>query len=232
MFAGRVVTLSIVEVRVVRLLVTGHGWRYRGDLTASIMVRMDVTQLWTKIVLWLGEHAPVTAAALRPPTPSPDLEVLEAGFGRHLPAELREWWWCCGGTDGDVLADVLPPFYTPYGAYRALETWNGLRESWGTRWYRPLCAPEAGSAGASYHPAWLPIAGDGFADELVVDLRPGPMRGCVLEWEQEGAQVVATEWSGVSAMLDDVYRSLTEGVPSGYSHPSVTEDGRLDWQIR
>ena len=193
---------------------------------------MDVTQLWTKIVLWLGEHAPATAAALPQPATSLDVEYLEAEFGLRLPAELREWWSCCGGTESDVLADVLPPFYTPYGVGRSLRTWKRLRESWRTQWQRPLCDPRAGSPGSSYHPAWIPIAGDGFADELVVDLRPGPMRGCVLEWEQEAAQVLVTEWSGVTAMLTDVYRALTEGTPSGYSHPTVTEDGRLDWQIR
>lgn len=192
---------------------------------------MEVTELWTRIVLWLSDHAPVTAAALREPGPLPDAAELEAEFGLQLPAELREWWSCCGGTD-DVLADVLPPFYTPYGVRGALEGWRDHRKTWAERWERPACDYYAGSAGSSFHPAWIPIAGDGFADELVVDLRPGALQGCVLEWEQEAGQAVRSEWRGVSAMLRDVYRSLTEGVPAGHSHPTVTEDGRLDWQIR
>jgi cell wall assembly regulator SMI1 len=196
------------------------------------MLRMYVTELWTEIVLWLSDHAPVTAAALRPPSPAPDLAALEAEFDVQLPPDLREWWSCCGGTDADVLADVLPPFYTPYGAHDALEAWYEHRKTWTARWERPACDYFAGGAGASFHPAWIPIAGDGFADELVVDLRPGPLRGCVLEWEHEAARVVRPEWVGVSAMLADVHRALTEGAPAGHSHPTVTEDGRLDWQIR
>ena len=196
------------------------------------MVRMDVTELWTKIVLWLTEHAPVTAAALRSPSPPPDLEGLEAEFGLRLPDDLREWWTCCGGTDPDVLADVLPPFYTPYGATEALAAWQDHRKTWTAQWDRPACDYYAGSPGSSYHPAWIPIAGDGFADELVVDLRPGAMRGCVLEWEQESAQVLRPEWKGVEAMLAEVHRALSEGVPAGHSYPTVTEDGRIDWQIR
>ncbi|GGI77734.1 hypothetical protein GCM10011581_13590 [Saccharopolyspora subtropica] len=192
---------------------------------------MDVTELWTKIVLWLGEHAPVTAAALRPPSP-PDLAELEAEFAVDLPEELRKLWTCCGGTDTDVLADVLPPFYTPYSADEALRAWREHRRTWMARWERPACDYYAGSPGSSFHPAWIPIAGDGFADELVVDLRPGPLRGCVLEWEQETAQVLRPEWQGVTTMLSDVYRALTEGVPAGHSYATVTEDGRLDWQIR
>ncbi|GAB3295733.1 hypothetical protein GCM10027563_37370 [Parasphingorhabdus pacifica] len=183
-------------------------------------------------MLWLSDHAPVTAAALRTPGSAPDLAELESDFGLSLPAELREFWTCCGGTDENVLADVLPPFYTPYGAQDALEIWRDQRKTWSAQWERPACDYQAGSAGSSFHPAWIPIAGDGFADELVVDLRPGPLQGCVLEWEQEATQAVCSEWRDVSAMLSDVYRSLTEGVPAGHSHPTVTEDGRLDWQIR
>jgi hypothetical protein len=196
------------------------------------MTRMDVPELWTKIVLWLTNYAPVTAAALRPPIPPPDIGALEAEFDVQLTEELWQWWLCCGGTEGDVLADVLPPFYTPYSAQSALKSWYGHRELWTTRWDRPACDYYAGSAGSSYHPAWIPIAGDGFSDELVVDLRPGPLHGCVLEWEQEAAQVWRPEWAGLSAMLSDVHRALTEGVSAGHSQPTVTEDGRLDWQIR
>lgn len=196
------------------------------------MKGMDVTQLWTRIVLWLGNHAPATAAALRRPDPVPDFAELEERFGIELPSELREWWWCCGGTDGDALADVLPPFYTPYGAQRSWEVWCSLRTAWSEQWERPACDYYAGSGGSSFHPAWIPIAGDGFADELVVDLRPGPLHGCVMEWEQEAARVTTPEWAGVCSMLADVHRALTEGAPAGHSHPTVTEDGRLDWQIR
>lgn len=196
------------------------------------MVRMDVTELWTEIVLWCRDHAPVTAAALRPPSPLPDLDALETELEVRLPADLREWWSCCGGTDDNVLADVLPPFYTPYGAVSAMEAWQEHRKKWTGQWDRPSCDYYAGSNGSSFHPAWIPIAGDGFSDELVVDLRPGSLQGCVLEWEQESAQVVRPEWRGVLAMLADVHRALSEGSPAGHSHPTVTEDGRLDWQIR
>lgn len=193
------------------------------------MVGMDVTQLWSEIVLWCQQHAPVTGSALRPPEPVPDFAALEGEFRADLPPELRDWWSCCAGPD--ALVDVLPPFYTPYGASGGLRAWRAQREHWVEQWQRPACDYYAGSAATSFHPAWIPIAGDGFSDELVVDLRPGPLRGCVLEWEQETALVTRPEWSGVRGMLRDVHRALTEGVSAGYSHPTVTEDGRLDWQI-
>ncbi|RRO12806.1 SMI1/KNR4 family protein [Saccharopolyspora rhizosphaerae] len=193
---------------------------------------MDVTELWSQIAHWLARHAPVTAAALRPPLEQPDFVELETEFSVELPGELRALWLCCGGTEGDVLADVLPPFYTPYGADQALASWRDHRKHWTAQWERPACDYYAGSPGSSFHPSWIPIAGDGFADELVVDLRPGRLHGCVLEWEQEHAQVLRPEWQGIAAMLADVHRSLSNGVPAGHSYPTVTEDGRLDWQIR
>ena len=194
------------------------------------MVAMSVTRLWSEIVDWCHEHAPVTATALSSPEHAPDLAAIEARFGQRLPDDLREWWLRCAEPDG--LVDVLPPFYTPYGASGALDAWYEHRETWKEQWDRPACDYYAGSGGSSFHPAWIPIAGDGFADELVVDLRPGPLHGCVLEWEQEASQVLRPGWSGVAAMLADVHRALTQGVLAGHSHPTVTEDGRLDWQIR
>jgi cell wall assembly regulator SMI1 len=194
------------------------------------MVGMDVTRLWSEIVHWCEENAPVTAAALSAPDPAPDLTGIEARLGLSLPDDLREWWLCCDQPEG--LVDVLPPFYTPYGASGGLQAWCSHREAWKEQWERPACDHYAGSAGSSFHPAWIPVAGDGFADELVVDLRPGPLRGCVLEWEQEACQVLRPEWSGVTAMLGDVHRALTRGELASHSHPTVTIDGRLDWQIR
>lgn len=195
------------------------------------MERMDVLDLWAEIVAWLSRHAPVTAAALRPPVGGSEVAAIEAELAVELPEELRQWWSCCGGTDHDVLADILPPFYTPYSVSGARRAWRAHRESWSSQWDSPACDYYAGSAGNSYHPAWIPIAGDGFADELLVDLRPGSLRGCVLEWEQETGKVHRPQWGGVGAMLAEVHRALVESVPAGHSRPTVTEDGRLDWQI-
>ncbi|GAB2758673.1 hypothetical protein GCM10027174_38810 [Salinifilum aidingensis] len=191
---------------------------------------MSVTDLWTRIVRWLTDHAPVTGGALRSPLSPPVFGSLEAELGTQLPAELREWWKCCDGTSGDVLADVLPPFYTPYGAAKAMDSWRAHRYKRGAA--RETGDSCAGAACTGFHPAWIPIAGDGFSDELLVDLRPGRLHGCVVEWEHEAGQVHRPEWSGVGAMLTDVHRSLSEGTPAGHAYPTVTEDGRLDWQIR
>ncbi|SFD62368.1 Cell wall assembly regulator SMI1 [Actinopolyspora alba] len=193
---------------------------------------MDVTLLWTKITLWLAEYAPTTASELKQALPPPDMAAFESEFELTLPQQLKEWWSCCGGTESGSLTDVLPPFYTPYGASGAWRVWCEFRETWAAKWHRPACDYYAGSAGSSFHPAWIPIAGDGFADELVVDLRPGPLRGCVLEWEQEMSRVGPPLWADLASMLADVHRALTEGGSAGYSRPTVTEDGRLDWQIR
>src|SRR5690625_3202704 len=133
------------------------------------MLEMSVTDLWTSIVYWLTEHAPATADALRAPSAPPDVTDLEREFQLAFPGELREWWRCCGGTADGVLADVLPPFYTPYGPAKAMESWRQHRQRFDDRWSRPSCAYYAGSAGSSFHPAWVPVAGDGFSDELLVD---------------------------------------------------------------
>lgn len=193
---------------------------------------MDVTRLWKKIELWLEDHAPVTAANLSPAGAPVELDAFERDVGLRFPTELKQWWSCCGGSVGDSFTEVIPPFYTPYAVGESWRVWSELRDEPSRRADGSIRAYQAGSGQSRFHPAWIPIAGDGFADELIVDLRSGPLHGCVMEWEQEAGRVGTPVWSTVETMLADIHRALTEGVPAGYCRATVTEDGRLDWQIR
>ncbi|SHG49671.1 SMI1/KNR4 family protein [Streptoalloteichus hindustanus] len=193
---------------------------------------MGVTESWARLLGWLGEHAPTTYEVIRPGAADADIDALERELEERLPTELREWWRSCDGTEDGVFAELFPPFYTPYSVTGALDSWRSWRKTWRDRWDEPDCDPEAGDAGFSYHPAWVPIAFDGCGDDLVVDLRPGAARGCVLEWDHELCQVLKPEWPSLTAMLDEIVESLETGSRVGHCEPSVTWDGRLDWRIR
>lgn len=189
---------------------------------------MEVAELWAEIEHWLRQHAPVTAAALRVPATARDFTAVQQELSAELPADLRAWWSCCDGTDPDVLAEVLPPFYTPYGMHKSLQEWRAKCEQ------LPVgraAGRQAGAHSQVFHPEWMPIAGDGYADELVVDLRPGPLRGCVLEWEKDAGRVQWCGWRSIRDMLGSVHRALTEGTAVVHSFPVVTEDGRLTWRV-
>ncbi|GDY29186.1 glucan synthase [Gandjariella thermophila] len=196
------------------------------------MVAVGVAEQWSQIVRWLSVHAPTTGAALRTMALPEDVLDLEHELGVQIPDELFTWWSVCGGVSTAEFAEVIPPFYTPYGPREALEAWRKHRKLWLDTWERPDCDVEAGSAARSYHPAWVPFAFDGLGDDLVIDLRPGPLRGCVLEWDHEVCQLNGPEWTSVDAMLAEVATALEHGSPVGHCQPAVTTDGRLDWRIR
>lgn len=171
---------------------------------------------WNRILAWLAEHAPTTRAVLRPGSDAP--------LPAEVPAELREWWRVYGGTAAPSFAEILPPFYTPVGADRALK----LRER-NRPYFSAEPSAEAGTPTAGFHPDWLPIAFDGTGDVLAVDLRPGPLRGCVVEWDRQRRKMVKPEWIGVVEMFDQVATALETRGRLGHCQPVVNSAGELSW---
>ncbi|MEO6086102.1 MAG: SMI1/KNR4 family protein [Umezawaea sp.] len=186
---------------------------------------MGVLVHWKRIVDWLGEHAPVTGSELRDGGDPAAVQALSQETGVVPPEELRTWWSVCDGTANLAFAEVLPPFYTPIGPGDALRSWRLKR---GFR--PPELDTEAGTPTTGFHPLWLPIAFDGCGDALAVDMRPGVLSGCVVEWDRECHEMVKPEWTSVTEMLDQVATALEQRSRLGHCEPLVTHDGRLDWR--
>ncbi|AHI01379.1 hypothetical protein GCM10010174_10210 [Kutzneria viridogrisea] len=191
---------------------------------------MAVADAWGRIVRWLSFYAPTTGSLLRSMADREDVVILEQEIGTELPDALIEWWSVCGGTEQSAFAEVIPPFYTPHGPQAALDAWRVQRKLWADTWDTPDCGVEAGSPGRSFHPLWVPFAFDGLGDALVIDLRPGELRGCVLEWDHELSQAREPEWTSIGEMLDQVATALEERSKVRHSFPETTTDGRLDWR--
>ena len=176
---------------------------------------MGVIEHWNRILAWLAEHAPATRAVLRPRYDAlPELRV---------PADLQLWWSVYGGTEPDLFAEILPPFYTPLGADRAFV----LRE---THVKKAADSSEAGSPTIGFHSEWLPIAFDGTGDVLAVDLRPGVLRGCVVEWDKERNEVTKPEWTSIVEMFDQVATALETRGAVGHCVAEVNSAGELGWR--
>ncbi|GLZ30313.1 hypothetical protein Lesp02_25020 [Lentzea sp. NBRC 105346] len=175
---------------------------------------MGLIEHWDRILAWLAEHAPATRAVLRPGS--------DVRLDLEVPADLRRWWNQFGGTTD--FAEILPPFYSPLGADRAVE----LRER-----FRPFFTgdlpSQAGTPIAGFHREWLPIAFDGIGDVLAVDLRPGALRGCVVEWDREKREMVKPEWNSVADMFDEVATALETRGRLGHCQPVVNSAGELSW---
>ncbi|MFD4468681.1 SMI1/KNR4 family protein [Rhodococcus sp. NPDC058505] len=94
-----------------------------------------------------------------------------------------------------------------------------------------VVSEQAGTPAFTFIREYVPFAGlDGYY--LVVDTRPGPMHGCVLEFSRDGADEVGPRWKSVSAMLTDLADSLESGgVFDRLWYPRIT-DGDLVWELR
>ncbi|MER7805112.1 hypothetical protein ABTX71_32875 [Streptomyces parvulus] len=121
-------------------------------------------------------------------------------------------------------------------------------------WQRKLAAPQApvnaaavtahaGEACQEFHPLLVPIGDDTTGDLLVVDNRPGELRGSVLTWSKVDGYFGTPTWLSVSDMWADVARALETGVTQGAEcdidpHLTLngcaavfTADGYLEWEF-
>jgi cell wall assembly regulator SMI1 len=176
--------------------------------------RMD--DPWNAIHAFVTRHCPAEVTRFCPPAGEHHLRTAESALGVPLPADLAAWWRRCDGMEGN--ARLFPPLYIPYSvteAMRSRDSWLRLSERLAGHTAGPHDPPVDGDQAGSpsygrWLPQWLPIAFDGAGDELFVDLRPGPSRGCVGEFSHEAWQFTAPAWDSVGAMLDAIAGALRD----------------------
>jgi cell wall assembly regulator SMI1 len=180
-----------------------------------------VEESWQRIVDWLGGSAPATAAALSSSAPSPpDLAEVERAIGRELPPDLAGWWRIAGDASG--AERLIPVEHTPLSVADALEA-RRYRLDLHLRRGESIVDGEAGEPSRGFQSAFLPIAGNGHGRFLFVDLRGGPLHGCVAEWDDGATFVDVIWWPSVAEMLGDIADALVHGVPALTFHAA----GRL-----
>jgi cell wall assembly regulator SMI1 len=213
----------------------------------SISTSGSVEHEWARIVDWLTDNAPHTAAALNPPASDEDIAAAGAALGGDLPADLVAWWRCVDGTS--AMTQIVPFLYDPLAIRAALSSrqiWLEVMEDFHApadlAW---LSAQPAGSVADAFVPEFLPIAADHGGCDLVVDLRPGSRWGCVREYDKVAAGEAEPLWDSVTAMLGDVAGALDNGTSACLDHDAamrargfdtvggyvaVIEDGHLSWE--
>ncbi|MFB9904676.1 SMI1/KNR4 family protein [Allokutzneria oryzae] len=185
---------------------------------------MSIEQSWNRITRTLAEHAPATAKELLPPAAEADVRAVEDVLGQRLPVELFEWWTSCGGG----LHPVLPHGYIPYRPIGSASAWREWTRRHGDG---PQKGSAAGLPGAGWHSRFVPIATDGGGYDLAVDLRPGPLHGCLFAFSHQWGVAYPPEWSSLTAMLGGVADALETGGPVGRYHAETTRGGMLVWKL-
>jgi cell wall assembly regulator SMI1 len=178
-----------------------------------------VEESWTRIVAWLHGSARATAAGLGSCDPFDRAEV-ERVLGRTLPDDLADWWRLAGDASG--AERLIPMEHTPLAVTAALDV-RRERLDQHLRRGESIVDGEAGEPSRGFQSAFIPIASDGHGRHLFVDLRGGPLYGCVGEWDDVGSFVDVVSWPSVAEMLSDIADALVHGVPALTFHAA----GRL-----
>jgi cell wall assembly regulator SMI1 len=210
----------------------------------------SVNEAWDRILAWLEVHAPATALCVNPPATAEEIAAVEHAAGGELPPDLAAWWHRTNGMRSRPdSGQLLPPSYLPYTIEESLGShrlWLEVAaETSDPRFTEEDLRKPAGSAALQFSPAFLPIARNGSGDDLFVDLRSGPRRGCVTEYNHEQGALSGPCWPDIAAMLADVANGLEHRTMTMQDHiaearvhgfkatgylPYVTEDLALHWE--
>ena len=136
---------------------------------------------------------------------------VERELDRPLPPDLAEWWTLAGDASG--AERLIPLEHTPLSVPEALAV-RRERLDRHLRRGESIVDGEAGEPSRGFQSAFVPIAGNGHGRYLFVDLRGGPLHGCVAEWDDVDSFVDVVSWPSVAEMLGDVADALVHGVPA------------------
>lgn len=178
------------------------------DVPPETTTRVD--QAWTRIEAWLAEHAPVSAAALRPPADDESIKQAQRTAGVRFPAALVASLRRHDGADPER-AFGFPPRMHPMSAARIADEavmMCEVLESVGID----------GNVGSWWHGRYLPVATDHGGDLLFLD-------GDRLGYHYEADHVSFSGPADFTELLEHTADALHG---DGDDRPVVV-DGELDW---
>jgi cell wall assembly regulator SMI1 len=202
----------------------------RDDGHMSGMIR----DAWRGIVTWLERNTPATRASVVEPVPAQRLAGVAEALGHPLPDDLAVWWALHDGFAVPTPGSLFPRHFNPYGVDTMLMVrlrWLDIesRASSGEDRRRGAEQP-AGSPAASFLPPFLPIAGDGSGDEMIVDLRGDDARGCIKIYSHEEGALYTPVAPSLAAMLTELLDVLRNGRQIDGWKPEVFA-GYLTWSL-
>ncbi|MEU8967157.1 SMI1/KNR4 family protein [Streptomyces sp. NPDC048491] len=184
-----------------------------------------MTETWERVCAALEARAPLSADCLRPPATAAELDEAEGVIGVALPAQLRELLLLSDGVEAQQAARLLPPFHMPMSIERLTASWRMKVSIAGEG---AGGGHEAGSPTQSFHRLFLPVGDDTTGDLFVVDMRPGRLHGCVLNWSNVDGHFGEPQWESFGFMWQDVALALEASSGSGQDRaedPHLTRNG-------
>lgn len=186
-----------------------------------------VLRAWQVIEAWLRDNAPVSFAELTPPEDDAVARVTEY-LGRPPVPELAEYLRVVPSSWNSLFGH-----HFPLSASRMVdESLLSVQISAEAFDEADQPAATAGTPSHAFTRSFLRITSDGGGNALFVDLRPGPQRGCVSEWDKVDGSYSPEplEWVHVGALLDELASALGDGSTFMRYYRATTREGKLDWE--
>jgi cell wall assembly regulator SMI1 len=172
---------------------------------------------WRRIVDLIEHGDPEFYATFLPPPDPLKVDALERALQLPIPADLRAWWRCSDGVDAVAAAPrvLIPDSYLPMPIDAAVDwreqllnigfmTTNLSDLDYQNMVERYENEPAGTPNGAFWLPSRLPFAFNGGSVGLFIDLRHGPLHGCVVPYFRDSAGAHDPRWSSVLDMITEV----------------------------
>ncbi|MBI1376409.1 MAG: hypothetical protein GC157_02855 [Frankiales bacterium] len=200
----------------------------------------DVEACWSDLRQWLRDHAPKAHDALRAGVAPDDPRLRRAAADGAWPEDLRSWFALQGGVGRDHGACLLlggAPMSLDESIAVVRFAGSGTEETDPGALGVGMDDVHAGVDGLAgeqisfFSAGLLPVADDFAGSHVVVDLRPGPRRGCVTLFEMGvgTAYLWGVSWESIGGFLSACRDALAEGAPLAGLVP-VVDGGGVRWK--
>lgn len=176
---------------------------------------------WQRLQRWLRAYAPRSVPVGDRPAESA-IAAAQIDSGIDWPVSLVEF---CRLGLGSVRLLPHGPFFSIDEMPAARRQLLAMEVEYAGEWVTAEGAEPAGSSTSGYIGALMPIAGE--RDTVCVDLRPGPLHGCVGIYMPDGG--CDPTWFSIGAMLADLAISVETGREFTGLVPEVV-DGVFGWE--
>jgi cell wall assembly regulator SMI1 len=188
---------------------------------------------WSAFRAALSACAPVSLEFVV--APADDQFALRRELGLAYPEVAQTWFSLHDGAGFDFRGGMILPGNLALSQQRAIEDTKMSRAIWAdidpgqtedTSGHLHI----AGEVVGTWLPDYLMVGTDGCGGGYFLDLRPGPLHGCVRSWDNVDSDRSELVAPNLAALIESLAASLATGANFTYWKPAFA-DGWLDWEI-
>jgi len=187
---------------------------------------------WSQFRAALSANAPVSDGCIAAPSG-------DAAITRELSLiqdeVVQTWFSLHDGAGFNFDGGMILPGNFALSQQRAIEETRMIQEIWAEsepgQTENTSGDPHiAGKAVGTWLPEYVLIGTDTTGGGYFLDLRPGPLHGCIKTWDKVNSDTGAVEAPSLAALITALAHSVATGDSFKYWKPTMT-NGWLEWEI-